>query len=172
MLQRISDGPATATLTPQYGSDAGPYTAGISIAGIFNILRRRMSIVAITAFVVVLLTIVFIFAVRPSYTATATVLIDPHRSDVINLNDTSAALRNSSTDEAAVQSQVLLMQSVEVMRRVVKTLNLTQEPDFSPQPGLLDPLKKLFSSSRKTGGQSEEDIAVLNSVAILEKRLR
>lgn len=172
MLQRISDGPAIATLTPQYGSDAGPYTAGISIAGIFNILRRRMSIVAITAFVVVLLTIVFIFAVRPSYTATATVLIDPHRSDVINLNDTSAALRNSSTDEAAVQSQVLLMQSVEVMRRVVKTLNLTQDPDFSPQPGLLDPLKKLFSSSRKTGGQSEEDIAVLNSVAILEKRLK
>lgn len=172
MLQRISDEPWSGTLAPQYGVDAGPHAANITIPGIFNILRRRMAVIGVTACAVVALTVVFLFAVRPYYTATATVLIDPHRSDVINLNENTARIRNTTTDEAAIESQVLLVQSVEVLRRVVKTLNLTADRDFSPQPGFLDPLKRLLPLSHKTDGLSAQDVAVLNSVGILQQRLK
>src|SRR5579885_3052989 len=172
MLPRISEGPARLAYAPQMAGDFGPSSAGITIAGIFTILRRRLTIVCGTAAAALLLTLVFIFAVQPTYTGTATVLIDPHRSDVINPNDNTAAMRNSTTDEAAVQSQVLLMQSAEVLRRVVKELKLTADPDFSPQPSLLGPLKKLFTTGHKAKGLSAQDIAVLNSVDILQKRLK
>ena len=120
----------------------------------------------------VALTLAVIVVVRPLYTGTATVLIDPHRQEVINLNDNTATLRGASTDEAAVQSQVLLMQSAEVLRRVVKEQNLTADPDFMPQPSLLGPLKKLFSSGHKAEGLSAQDIAVMNAVDLLQKRLK
>ncbi|MGN6571541.1 MAG: GumC family protein, partial [Pseudolabrys sp.] len=172
MLQRISDAPAHITYAPSIAADVGPSSAGITIAGIFTILRRRLTVIGLTALAMVALTLVVILVVRPSYTGTSTVLIDPHRQEVINLNDNSAAMRNSSTDEAAVQSQVLLMQSAEVLRRVVKELNLTSDPDFMPQPSLLGPLKKLFSTGHKAHGLSAEDIAVMNSVDVLQKRLK
>jgi exopolysaccharide transport family protein len=172
MLQRISEGRLPVAYAPHVGVEVGPPATGITIAGIFTILRRRLGIIGGTAAVVVAMTVVFILAVRPMYTATATVQIDPHRSDVINLNDSTATLRNASTDEAAIQSQVLLMQSVEVLRRVVKTLDLTKDPDFSPQRSFLDPLKKLFSTGHKSNGASAEEAAVLGSVNILQKRLK
>ncbi|HEY5278444.1 MAG TPA: AAA family ATPase [Pseudolabrys sp.] len=171
MLQRISDGSTHVTYAPQIAADVGP-SSGITIAGIVTILRRRLTIVAAVSAIIVALTLVFILVVRPSYTGTATVLIDPHRSDVINLNENAAAVRNSTTDEAAIQSQVLLMQSAEVLRRVVRELNLTGDPDFSPQASFLGPLKKLFSSGHKPAGLSAQDIAVLNSIDILQKRLK
>jgi len=172
MLQRISDGQAPARYIPYVTADTAPAAAGITIAGIFSILRRRLGIIGATTLAVVALTIVFILVVRPLYTATATVLIDPHRSDVINLNDNTATVRNAATDEAAIQSQVLLMQSVEVLRRVVKTLNLTSDPDFSPQPSILDPLKKLLAFGKKSDDLSAEEAATLASVTILDKRLQ
>lgn len=172
MLQRISDPSSPTALPPQHGFDAGALAASITVAGLFNILRRRMSIIGVTAAAVFAMTIVFLVVVRPYYTATSTVLIDPHRSDVINLNNDAARIRNTTTDEAAIESQVLLMQSVEVLRHVVKNLNLTADPDFSPQPGLLDPLMKLLPVSPKAGGLSAQEAAILNSVAILQKRLK
>ena len=171
MLQRISERSDPVQLAAPYSADTGPAAAGVTIAGIFSILRRRIGIVGAATGAVLVLTLAFILIVRPSYTATATVLIDPHRSQVINFNDT-ANVQNSSPDEAAVQSQVLLMQSTEVLRGVVKSLNLTSDPDFSPQPGLLDPLKHLLFPHHSVDGLSAEDIAALNSVEILKKRLK
>ena len=127
MLQRISDAPAHIAYAPTIAADVGPPSAGITIAGIFTILRRRLAIIALTALAVVAVTLAVIVVVKPLYTGTATILIDPHRQEVINLNQNTAALRNASPDEAAVQSQVLLMQSAEVLRRVVKEQNLTAD---------------------------------------------
>lgn len=171
MLQRISERPDPVELAATYTADTGPAAGGITIAEIVRILRRRIGIVGTAAGAVLVLTLAFILVVRPYYTATATVMIDLHRSQVINFNDTSN-VRNSATDEAAVQSQVLLMQSAEVLRAVVKTLNLTSDPDFSPQPGLLDPIRRLLSSHHRVDGVSAQDIAMLNSAELLKKRLK
>src|SRR3569833_3337620 len=172
MLQRISDWPAYITYSQPNAADVGPPSAGITFAGIVTILRRRQTNNTQTTQTVVALTLAVIFAVRPLYTGTASVLIDPHRQEVINLNENTAALRSASTDEAAVQSQVLLMQSAEVLRRVVKEQNLTADPDFTPQPRFLGPLKKQFSSGHKAEGLSAQDFAVMNSVDVLQKRLK
>jgi len=57
-------------------------------------------------------------------------------------------LRNSGTDDATIESQTLLIQSVAILERVVRKLKLVDDPEFRPTPGILDPVKRLFS----TGG--------------------
>ena len=80
--------------------------------------------------------LVFVMAVQPLYTATATVLIDPRRTNIVDLgNSNHPVLSNFNTDDVTTESQVMLIQSVSVLQRVVENLKLTQDPEFAPPPG-------------------------------------
>jgi succinoglycan biosynthesis transport protein ExoP len=114
---------------------------------------------------------IFVMVVQPLYTATATVLIDPRRVNVADSNNQSV-LSNFTTDDATTESQVMLIQSVSVLQRVVEKLKLTEDPEFMPQPSLLGPIRRLFSTARPDSGASAEAIARSQSVALLQKRLK
>ena len=73
-----------------------------------------------------------------------TILIDPRPSHVADNNDQPQA-SNFGTDDAMVESQVLLIQSNAVLRGVVENLNLADDPEFGPHSGFLDPILSLFS---------------------------
>ena len=60
MLQRISERPDPAQLAASYSADTGPAAAGVTIAGIFSILRRRIGIVGAATGAVLVLTLAFI----------------------------------------------------------------------------------------------------------------
>ena len=66
----------------------------------------------------------------------------------------------------------MLIQSIAILQRVVEKLKLTEDPEFIPKPGLLDPIKRLFSSSGPDAGASPEDAARARSVDILQKRMK
>ncbi len=172
MSQRTSDRSLPASWGELQSADAGVRSSGVTIAEIFRILRRHLKIIVASTVAFAAVAAFAVMLVKPLYTATATILIDPHRSDVVNLNGTPTAIQSSATEEAAIASQVLLIQSEEVLRRVVKSANLTSDPDFTPHPGLLDPLKRLLKPEAAPPGLSPQEIAILNSVAILQKRLK
>ncbi len=172
MLPRISEQTLPALQSEPFAVDSHASSSGITVGEIFHILRRHTSIIILCTLAFAALTATLVLLVRPLYTATSTVLIDPHRSDVINLNPATATVRNVATDEAAIESQVLLIESVEVLRNVVKSLNLTADPDFMPEPSILDPIKKLFAPAPANHGLSREQIAILESVVVLQHRLR
>lgn len=139
---------------------------------IFNILRRRRWTIILTAFAMMLGAIIFVFAVTPRYTATATVMIDPHRSNVVDSNSNQPAPpSNFASDDAYVNSQVALMQSPAVLQRVVNDLDLAHDPEFGPQTSLLDPIKRLFATERPAvPGQSAEDVAKAQTLNFLSQR--
>ena len=68
-----------------------------------------MRVIIATPLVLVLLAALFCTVVKPLYTGTATVLIDPRRADVTGTSDKSV-LPNFGTDDATIESQVLLVQ--------------------------------------------------------------
>ena len=80
------------------------------------------------------------------------VLVDPRRANVVETNQ--SVLTNFGTDDATIESQTLLIQSVAILTRVVGKLKLTEDEEFTPKPGLLDPIKRLFSSGGPSGGAS------------------
>lgn len=162
--------------------EAAPVTADGSFGNhsfdpreILKILQRRRWTIILTAFALMLAAALFVFLVTPRYTATATILIDPHRSNVVDSsNGQPAAPSNFQSDDAYVNSQVALMQSVAVLQRVVDELNLANDPEFGPRPGLLDPIKKLFATKRPpVPGQTQEDVAKAQTLSFLsQKRLK
>jgi exopolysaccharide transport family protein len=135
-----------------------------------RILRRRWKAVALGPLLLLALAIAYLAVASTLYTATSTVLVDPRRANVVETNQ--SVLSNFGTDDATIESQALLIQSVAILNRVVDKLKLTENADFIPTPGLLDPIKKLFRSSTPVAGASPEDAARAQSVDVLQRRMK
>ena len=174
MLQPVSDYESRHDLmeVPQPIASAAQHARGVDLREMTRILRRRRWIIILTTGVFVVLAVAFIAIVTPRYTATSTVLIDQHRSSVADNSSSQPPQPKFGTDDSIVDSQVLLIQSDAVLRRVVDQLNLTKDAEFGPHPGLLDPIKALFPKRAPTPGQSPEDVAKAQTVEYLQKRLK
>ena len=79
---------------------------------------------------------------------------------------------NFGTDDAMIESQVLLIQSVAVLNRVVDELHLTDDPEFKPQMAFLDAISNLFKTSGPPTGQSPQELAKARTLEILQRRLK
>ncbi|MBR1119984.1 AAA family ATPase [Bradyrhizobium lablabi] len=135
-----------------------------------RILRRRFRLVALPPVVLAALALAYVMAATTLYTATSTVLVDPRRANVVETNQ--SVLSNFGTDDATIESQTLLIQSVAIVERVVRKLKLTEDIEFAPKPGLLDPIRNLFRSKGPSDGANPEDAARSRSVEILQKRMK
>jgi succinoglycan biosynthesis transport protein ExoP len=121
----------------------------------------------------VTLGLLYVLVVSTLYTATSTVLVDPRRASVVETNQ--SVLTNFGTDDATIESQALLIQSVAILQRVIDKLKLTTDQEFIPTPSLLDPVKRLFSifsSDSPVSGASPEEAARARSVEILQRKMK
>jgi succinoglycan biosynthesis transport protein ExoP len=172
MLQRSSDQPHDGP-EEQTGSAVERSTQPtVDLRELARILRRRWKLVAAPPIGLSALALVYLIATSTLYTATSTVLVDPRRSTAIESNQAAMQMSNFGTDDATIESETLLIQSIAILQRVVEKLKLTEDPEFTPKPGLLDPIKRLFSSGGPDAGASPEDAAKARSVDILQKRMK
>jgi exopolysaccharide transport family protein len=170
MLQRNSDLPYVIPDEPPPRPAEGSQYPSVDLREMGRILRRRYKMMALPAIVLLGLAITYLLFATTLYTATSTVLVDPRRANVVETNQ--SVLSNFGTDDATIESQTLLIQSVAILTRVVGKLKLTEDEEFTPKPGLLDPVKSLFRSSGPSDGASPEDAAKSRSVDILQKRMK
>jgi polysaccharide biosynthesis transport protein len=84
---------------------------------------------------------------KPAYLAEARILIDSQATpyDVANVTQVDA-VREVPVDDRIVQSQVAVLQSEDLAKRVIKDLGLAGRPDFDPLAGGLGTFKKLLIS--------------------------
>lgn len=170
MLQRSSDYDLALPEEPAGAPATQWQQPTVDLREMARILRRRWRMVAAVPLSLIALALIYVMAASTLYTATSTVLVDPRRANVVDSSQT--VLSNFGTDDATIESQTLLIQSVAILQRVVEKLKLTADPEFAPTPGLLDPIKRLFSSSGPSSGASPEDAAKARSVEILQKRMK
>src|SRR5262249_44609205 len=100
------------------------------------------------------------FATSPSYTATATMMIETRRSPLQSL------MGEATPDSPWVESQMGVLKSQNVAAYVVKQLRLAEDPDFvRSDPGPLDKVLALFglsvSQPRSEADRTAEAIAIL-----------
>jgi polysaccharide biosynthesis transport protein len=173
MLQRSFDQPSQALDEPTGTAIEGGQQPTVDLREMARILRRRWKMVAAPALSLLALALIYLLAATTLYTATSTVLVDPRRSTAIESNQAAMQMSNFGTDDATIESETLLIQSIAILQRVVEKLKLTDDPEFIPTPGLLDPIKRLFSSSSSSvAGASPEDAAKARSVEILQRRMK
>src|SRR5215204_6815251 len=155
MLQRNSDLPYVIPDEPQTRPAEGWQYPTVDLREMGRILRRRYKIALLPAFALLGLAMIYLLLASTLYTATSTVLVDPRRANVVETNQ--SVLSNFGTDDATIESQTLLIQSVAILERVVRKLKLTDDEEFTPRPGLLDPIRRLFRSSAPGDAANPED---------------
>jgi succinoglycan biosynthesis transport protein ExoP len=114
------------------------------IHGTFSMVRRRWPILAVCSGAAVVLMMLLLLVMRPEYTAEALMQINTRQEQVTTFED---VLSGANTTDAAIRTEVDVLQSRKLAARVIKELNLMNNPDFAPQPGVVGTLMALAKSA-------------------------
>lgn len=98
-----------------------------------TIMQRKWSILSF-AMVVTLLTIMVVFSIKPTYRATATLLIESQQANVVSIEEVYG-LDSSNNEYYLTQFEIL--KSRQLAEKVIRNLNLVNHPEFNPEPGFL-----------------------------------
>ena len=101
---------------------------------VLEFLRRHVALIAVALLLAYAAWISYLMLAQPQFTATAKVLVDPRQAALLSREQPLSVI---DTDE--VPSQVNLLNSDAIARKVISQLDLTRSPEFS-QPGLLSRL--------------------------------
>ncbi len=101
----------------------------VEIGEILQAIRRHWIGVVIILILGLLAAFYWNSTLTPRYTATATVLIDPQETRLI---DREAALSGIPHDSASIDSQVEILRSRGLAERAVDRLELLNDPEFNP----------------------------------------
>jgi len=107
----------------------------LDLRAMLGLLRRRIGVVLVTAAIIVAATAIVLLAIRPVYTATALVLVDPGHK---NLLAPDTQLSGSSSESLRVDSEVELVKSETTLLAVAGDLHLATDSEFGPRLGLAD----------------------------------
>lgn len=124
------------------------------------IAKRRWSILGLALLVAVLATLV-VYAMQPSYRGTATLLIEQGKNKVVSIEEVYS---QGMIQREYYQTQVEILKSDELARKVIEKLKLTTHPDYDPrqaEPGFVSRILGSVLHDEK-GAPTEE--AVLQSV--------
>jgi exopolysaccharide transport family protein len=121
---------------------------GLDVLKYIGIARRRGPMVAAFGLLGGLLGAIYALQLIPVYTATATLLIDPNQANVLSPDQNY----NSYIDDGTIESELSIINSSSVARRVATKLNLKpDEMEGQDEPSvfslLLGHLKSLVSSA-------------------------
>jgi capsular exopolysaccharide synthesis family protein len=122
------------------------------------VAKRRWAIFGLTVLVAVLTTLI-VSSLRPLYHATTTLLIEQGKSKVVSIEE---VYTQGMIQREYYQTQVEILKSDDLARKVVQKLNLTNSPEFDPRqqgPSLV---------SRILGGIGGKDEVVRSEEDVLK----
>jgi uncharacterized protein involved in exopolysaccharide biosynthesis/Mrp family chromosome partitioning ATPase len=93
-----------------------------------RVASERASMILAVATVIVALTLLALVLWPTTYTATATVMLDPRINAVLQ---NSAVLSAQPTDPASVQNQIQILTSRDIAAEVIADLKLSGDPEFA-----------------------------------------
>jgi exopolysaccharide transport family protein len=139
MLKRSSD-TQLRPYQPPYGSTilenevAASAEPPFDLRKIYSFVRRRLAVIAGLSVLGSLLAVIYALQLTPLYTATATVLVDPRKTSIV---DNEAVLSGIGREWSAVESEVELIRSASVAIRVIDKLGLSDSVEqAAPDPPL------------------------------------
>ena len=121
------------------------------------IAKRRWSILGLTLLIAVLTALV-VFAMRPTYRGTATLLIEQGKTKVVSIEEVYSS---GLIQREYYQTQVEILKSEELARKVVQKLKLTTHPDFDPrqaEPGLLARLNPFRDETEPSEAEIQKSV--------------
>lgn len=151
----------------RHGYPAAEPPSGPQMSAALHSLRRHWSMVATTALSALVLAIAYLAVAPPEYTATGLLLIDTKSN--ATLRSSAPTLTDANVESANIESQVELLKSERILRRVVESENLVDSSALAP--GLvartIASLKSLVPVGRPT--PPGENAKVVSAARTLQK---
>jgi succinoglycan biosynthesis transport protein ExoP len=122
--------------------DAG-VSGEINLSDIMGALSRKRWWVIVPTLAAFVCAFVFVNVVKPRYTAEARVLLENQENYLTRVGKGERA-EAVEPDPEAVQSQIQLVTSRDLARRVIKTLHLQGNPEFDPLAEGVSPLTRFL----------------------------
>src|SRR5262245_20605493 len=138
---------------------AMPMDDARDLRSIWTILRWRAWLIATVTAATMMAAAGATVIVPPKYKATTIILVDPRQPRVTS---SEAVISGIGADAAAVESQVELIESSSLARRVVARLNLDHDPDFAA-PSLIERLTEGLLPAAGQESSAERHISRLVS---------
>lgn len=120
-----------------------PASASINIADLLRGVARRKGFILLLTLAGFALSFLYVYTAKPKYASDAAVLIEnlatPFDKSILTLNQNDQAL-----DERVVQSQISVINSLDLAQRVIERLKLTENPEFDSLSKGLGPVRRLM----------------------------
>jgi polysaccharide biosynthesis transport protein len=154
-----------AAVSARVASQRTQPSQNAEIGSLLRIIRRNLPSIITTTILATGLGVGYLALAKPSYTATSAIFLDPRQRKVVN---DDAASNGGVNDIALFESQVSIIGSDTILRRVVTQLRLTNDLEFVPPPrtGFLAAMR-----DRVTGPRPILDPAV-QAIDQLARKLR
>lgn len=134
----------------------------LDFRAILGVFRRRYLTIFGCVLLGLLLAGLGIVAIKPVYSASALVMVDPSRK---NLLDPAAQASAGQSDSARVDGEVELVKADTTILEVVRKLGLVSDPEFGARIGLRDRIWAMVGLGETTLPTGEEALnAVVRSV--------
>src|SRR5689334_30757 len=134
--------------------ESGPPPETLDIVEYWRaISKRRWSILGLTVLVTVLAALIA-SSVRPSFRGTTTLLIEQGKSKVVSIEEVYS---QGLIQREYYQTQVEILKSDDLSRKVVKKLGLTEHPDFDVRQTPPTFLNRLMGTAVADPGQVPEE---------------
>jgi succinoglycan biosynthesis transport protein ExoP len=120
-------------------------------------LRRQRSVIIRCVFATLALAVIYLLTAAPTFTADATLLVDIRPSQLFNQ---AASVSDAQIENALIESEVEVLRSAGLARRVVSDLKLGQDKVFVGHPSFLGrltgSLHALWSSGNGPGSATAD----------------
>jgi succinoglycan biosynthesis transport protein ExoP len=133
------------------------------------ISKRRWSILGLTLLVAILAALIT-SSIRPSYRGTTTLLIEQGKNKVVSIEEVYS---QGLIQREYYQTQIEILKSEDLARKVVQKLKLTSHPDYDPRQSESGWFSRLLGLDMdpNLAKRSDEDV-LKNVVAKLKKNLQ
>lgn len=137
--------------------------------GFMSILSRNAARIALIAAAFLGLALTYLATAKPIYSATTSIFIDPRSRKLL---PDELVQSNLGSDLVLVESQLAIISSDGVLKRVVEKLKPTEDPEFNagaPQAGVIAKIKDFIRGPRETVSDETRALLAL-SEAVKVKR--
>lgn len=161
------------TNDPYPDLDTQPEPIGIPIARLFAVLRRHYLLILAVIILGVGGTTAMVIRLPDQYTASATLLMEPQRTQVSDLQAISPEFNDTAS---LVRTQMDILRSPSLARKVVTTLNLQNDPSFMGGGGPIAQVKgwvhaQLNRFVASGAAQDDGSAQIARAAAVLESRM-
>ena len=112
---------------------SGDTSLGEDLRSLMFAFRTRWRLIGLTAAAVILLAVAYIWTTPPIYSATTELLIDPRSKQIVGAEVVPTGLGSSAVgaDTLLLDSQINVILSQSVLRRLIEEQKLTENPEFA-----------------------------------------